>query len=190
MKRIIKFLVAAVFVVFLANLGIKTVYRLFPLKYGETIQKYSSEYGLDKYMIAGVIYAESGFDNTAHSGLARGLMQLTDKTAEWVAEKLDIEYDYDMAEAPDINIRMGCFYLSLLMEKYRNEETALAAYNAGMGNVSKWLEDARYSEDGAVLSDIPYAETRKYVKRVRVFTYIYRKLYAKKLYKGENKWNL
>ncbi len=180
MKNAIKFTVIAVCIVLLANTGIKTVYRIFPLKYADSIEKYSGEYGLDKYIVAGVIYAESGFDNTAHSGLARGLMQMTDKTADWVSEKLGIEYDYDMAENPEINIKMGCYYLSCLIEKYQNRETALAAYNAGMGNVSKWLEDPRYSADGKTLSDIPYSETKKYVKRVKIFTYIYRKLYSKK----------
>lgn len=181
MKKTIKLIVVAVAAVLLVNTGIKAIYRAFPLKYCESIKKYASEYGLDKYMVAGLIYAESGFDNTAHSGLARGLMQLTDKTADWIAEKLGAEYDYDMAENPEINIKMGCYYLSCLIDKYQNEETALAAYNAGMGNVSKWLEDTKYSKDGKTLFNIPYEETKKYVKRVKVFTYIYRKLYAKKL---------
>ena len=179
MKKIIKIAVIALSLILLVNAGIKAVYRIFPLDYADYIEKYSNEYRLDKYMVAGVIYAESGFDNTAHSGLARGLMQMTDKTADWVAEKLEIKYDYDMAENPEINIKMGCYYLSCLIEKYQNNETALAAYNAGMGNVSKWLEDTRYSQDGKTLSNIPYAETEKYVKRVKLFTNIYEKLYAK-----------
>lgn len=180
MKKIIKIAIVAAALLLIVNAGIKTIYRAFPLKYADHIEKYSAEYGLDKYMIAGVIYAESGFDNTAHSGLARGLMQMTDKTADWVAEELGLEYDYDMAENPEINIKMGCYYLSCLIEMYKNTETALAAYNAGMGNVSKWLEDARYSADGITLSDIPYTETKKYVKRVKFFTNIYKKLYAEK----------
>ena len=179
MKKIIKIAVIALSLILLVNAGIKAVYRIFPLDYADYIEKYSNEYRLDKYMVAGVIYAESGFDNTAHSGLARGLMQMTDKTADWVAEKLGIKYDYDMAENPEINIKMGCYYLSCLIEKYQNNETALAAYNAGMGNVSKWLEDTRYSKDGKTLLNIPYAETEKYVKRVKIFTNIYEKLYAK-----------
>ena len=159
------------------SIGIKAVYRLFPMEYGEIIEKYSQEYGLSKHLVSGVIYAESGFNNKAHSGLARGLMQLTDETADWVAEKMGIEYEYDMAEEPEINIKMGCYYLSYLIEKYQNTETALAAYNGGMGNVSKWLADERYSLDGHTLSKIPYEETARYVKRVKVFTYIYGKLY-------------
>jgi len=180
MKKTIKFVFAALALVLLVNAGVRALYAKFPLKYSEYIEKYSAEYGLSKYMVSGVIYAESRFDNKAHSGLARGLMQITDATADWVAEKLGIDYDYDMAEEPEINIKMGCYYLSCLIEKYHNEETALAAYNAGMGNVSKWLADARYSSDGETLDDIPYGETKRYVKRVKVFTYIYEQLYGKK----------
>lgn len=176
MKKKILFLLLAVFLV---CVGIKTAYRLFPIKYGEYIEKYSEEYGLNKYLVSGVIYAESGFNTKAHSGLARGLMQLTDETADWVAEKMGIRYEYDMAEEPETNIKMGCYYLSHLIEKYENTETALAAYNGGMGNVSKWLADTRYSEDGKTLIKIPYPETEKYVKRVKLFTYIYSKLYKK-----------
>ena len=178
MKKIIKFLLITAAVIAVLIAAKRAVYRLFPLKYGDYIEKYAAEYNLDKYMVAGTIYAESGFDNTAHSGLARGLMQITDRTADWVAEQMGIEYEYDMAEDPEVNINMGCYYLSFLIEKYKNTETALAAYNAGMGNVAKWLEDGRYSADGKTLSDIPYKETKNYVSRVKLFTNIYRKLYG------------
>lgn len=180
MKKALKAVVVLAAAALLVSAGVRAMYAKFPLKYSEHIEKYADEYGLDKFMVYGVVYAESRFDNTAHSGLARGLMQLTDATADWVAEKLGIEYDYDMAENPEINIKMGCYYLSCLMEKYNNEETALAAYNAGMGNVSKWLADERYSSDGEALFDMPYGETKRYVKRVKIFTYIYERLYAER----------
>ena len=163
--------------------GTKYLHRRFPLRYGGYIESYAEEYGLDKFMVAGVIYTESSFNNKAHSGLARGLMQLTDNTAAWVAGELGIDYDYDMAEDPETNIRMGCYYLSLLKEMYSDTGTALAAYNAGMGTVSKWLEDDRYSQDGKTLSAIPYRETENYVKKVELFTRIYRKLYEKEEWK-------
>jgi len=72
---------------------------------------------------------------------------------------------------------MGCFYLSYLIDHYKNIETALAAYNAGMGNVSSWLEDKKYSKDGKTLTEIPYSETAKYVRRVRSLRKIYKILY-------------
>ena len=179
MKKIISIVLAAAAIFLFLRAGRNAVFRCFPLKYGGYIERYAGEYGLDKTLVAAVIYAESGFDNTAHSGLARGLMQMTDATADWVAERLGIEYEYDMAEEPEINIKMGCYYLSYLEETYRNTETALAAYNAGMGNVTKWLTDKSYSEDGKTLDDIPYKETRHYVKRVKIFEKVYKKLYGR-----------
>ena len=163
----------------LIKVGKNAVFRYFPLKYGGYIERYAEEYGLDKFLVAGVIRAESGFDNTAHSGLARGLMQMTDKTADWVAEQLGIDYDYDMAEDPEINIRMGCYYLAHLMEKYENTDTALAAYNAGMGKVTEWLANENYSKNGRTLYEIPYEETKNYVKRVNFLTGIYEGLYGR-----------
>ena len=182
MKKFISVVLIFAVLAVLIKVGTDAVFRHFPLRYGGYIEQYSAEYGLDKYLGAGVIYAESGFDNKAHSGLARGLMQMTDKTADWVAEQLGIDYDYDMAEDPETNIRMGCYYLAHLTEKYKNTDTALAAYNAGMGKVTEWLADENYSKDGKTLDDIPYKETRNYVKRVKFFERVYRRLYG-----GRNK---
>lgn len=148
-----------------------------PLKYEDSIEKYSVEYGLDKYLVMAVIRAESGFDSKAHSGLARGLMQLTADTAKQLAGELGLDYDEDMVDDPDTNIRMGCKYLSYLITVYKNRETALAAYNAGMGNVSAWLKNPEYSADGVTLRRIPYGETERYVARVAKFERIYKKLY-------------
>lgn len=150
---------------------------VFPLRYEAYIEKYADEYGLDKYLVMGVICAESKFDPAAHSGVAKGLMQITDDTARWLAERLDADFYEDMAYEPEVGISMGCYYLAYLMGIYENEDTALAAYNAGMGNVGKWLADESYSTDGRTLFDIPYEETKKYVKRVRRLEAVYKKLY-------------
>ena len=179
MKKFISLVlvIAALAVIF--KMGKDAVYRYFPLKYGGYIEQYAEEYDLDKFLVAGVICTESGFDNTAHSGRARGLMQMTDATADWVAERLGIDYDYDMAETPEINIRMGCYYLAYLIDKYKNTDTALAAYNAGMGKVTEWLADENYSKNGRTLYDIPYKETKNYVKRVKILTGVYKGLYGR-----------
>ncbi len=181
MKRTTKLIV---FIAVLAILipAVKTCYtllldRLLPLKYEKYIEKYADEYELDKYLVMGVIRAESSFEDNAHSGVARGLMQITDDTARWIAKELKLEYSQDMILDAETNINMGCFYLSYLIERYKNTETALAAYNAGMGNVSSWLSDARYSSDGMALYEIPYGETKNYVRRVGVFEKLYKKIY-------------
>ena len=64
-----------------------------------------------------------------------------------------------------------------LEDYYKDIETALAAYNAGMGNVSGWLKDEKYSSDGVTLKDIPFGETKRYVERVKKLQVIYEILY-------------
>ena len=73
-------------------------------------------------------------------------------------------------------MRLGCWYLSYLLDKYGDTRTALAAYNAGPGNVDKWLCDETLSTNGA-LGDIPFAETAEYVKRVASAKNMYTELY-------------
>jgi len=177
-KRI---LVISAVVVLLAGV-IKTGYhkfmdRFFPLMYEDIIEKYSENEGIDKYLVMAVINAESGFDPTAHSGVAKGLMQITDETAMWVSGKIGLSYYEDMAYDPEVNIKMGCWYLRYLVGRYDDLNTALAAYNAGHGNVDRWLSEERYSPDGKTLDKIPYKETEKYVMRVRRSYGIYQKAY-------------
>lgn len=150
---------------------------VYPLRYEEYILDSSEEYGLDKYLVMALIKTESNYIYDAHSGIARGLMQITDSTAEWIADKLNIDFSPEDIENPQLNIRMGCFYLNYLIEHYGNVQPALAAYNAGMGNVSRWLNDDTYSVDGETLHYIPFAETSEYLKKIEKYVEIYKKLY-------------
>ena len=138
---------------------------VYPLAYEDFINKYAHEYHLDRFLVMGVIRTESDFVPEAHSGLAGGLMQLTEETAKWNAEQMGIEiYNY---MDPETNIMLGCYYLRLLIDNYSGVvDTALAAYNGGMGNVSEWLSNPNYSDDGKTLKYIPFSETRNYVVRV------------------------
>ncbi len=154
---------------------------MYPLKYEYYISSNAYENGLDKFLVAAVIKTESNFIPDAHSGKARGLMQLTDETAEWIAGKMEIEFNSDDVELPEINIKMGCWYLKYLIDKYDNVDTALAAYNGGMGNVSKWLDNKEYSDDGKTLKYIPFEETREYVIKVNRYKTIYEEKYKENL---------
>ena len=157
--------------------GIGAARSYFPLKYESTIEACAREYSMEEELLAGVIFAESKFLEDAHSGKAAGLMQITEDTAKWICRELDMEYSEDMLYAPETNIKMGSFYLAYLAEQYKNMDTALAAYNAGMGNVAKWLKDERYSSDGITLSDIPFGETKRYVQRVNRLKKLYEIIY-------------
>lgn len=160
------------------KLFMKAVY---PLRYEDIIYKYCDEYGLDEFLVMALIKAESNYICDAHSGIARGLMQITDDTAVWIAKKLSVDFLADDIENPETNISMGCFYLSYLLDYYADDEAlALAAYNAGLGNVNKWLSNEEYSKDGKTLDKIPFEETRIYIEKIEKNKEIYISLYKNK----------
>lgn len=159
----------------LAYVGVN---RYYPLQYMDIIDQYAEEYGFTSEFICAVIHAESKFkaEAVSHRG-ASGLMQITESTAYWLAEEADFEnFHYDQIFDPQINIRLGCYYLNRLVTQYGDLQVALSAYNAGSGNVSNWLENAEYSADGKTLKYIPFRETRDYVQRIvsnqRVYAFI------------------
>lgn len=147
----------------------------YPVAYSEYIMKYSKQNHLDACLVMAVIKSESNFVPEAQSDYAYGLMQLTEETADWNAAKMGLE-NYDWHE-PETNIRIGCYYLKSLIDKYGSTDTALAAYNAGGGNVDSWLKKQKYSDDGKTLKYIPFPETRHYVRKVNENWENYKKLY-------------
>ena len=167
--------------IFVAVLGILGGYQTsqkfkYPVAYADYIVKYSKANDLDPFLVMAVIKVESNFVPEAHSGVAGGLMQLTEETAEWNAKELGITTEYDYMD-PETNIRFGCHYLRHLIDVYGNIDTALAAYNGGMGNVYSWLTDSRYSDDGVTLKYIPFSETRNYVVKVNSSWEHYKEMY-------------
>lgn len=163
--------------VYAFNFAMKTIY---PLHYEGIIKKYSNEYDLDILLVASVIRAESKFDSKAVSPKgARGLMQIASITGNWASRELSIEdYNEDMLFNPEVNIRIGCWYLNKLRKEFDNNMVhILAAYNAGSGNVNKWLRNEKYS-DGTELVVIPFGETKRYIERVernyRIYNYLYK----------------
>lgn len=178
MRKLLKITVPTLLVMLLAVLSSPFVLKaLYPLKYEDAILKSSEKYNLDKFFVIGVISAESRFSEEAVSEKsAKGLMQLKDETAHWCAEKFGIQGSINDGET---NIEIGCAYLRYLLDLFDKDTTnALAAYNAGQGNVRKWLADKQYSEDGKVLDKIPFGETREYIKRVERRAKIYKKIYG------------
>ena len=175
-----KFIIAIVFIIIIA-FGVKIVVTnyLFPFKHKEAILKYSEEYDLDPYLVLAIIKAESKFNADARSNKdAVGLMQITEDTAKWVAQKMELT-DYSTSKLYDeeYNIKMGCWYLNNLREEFNEKDLFVAAYNAGRGRVNEWLNDSRYSKDGKVLTYIPYDETKQYVDRVNTYYEIYKYIY-------------
>ncbi len=154
--------------------------QAYPVRYSEYVRQEASQYGLDEFLVYSVIRAESSFDPDARSHAnAIGLMQLTPATFEWVQGKLGggSQETAEDLEDPEVNIRYGCKLLSMLLSMYSSEETALSAYNAGVGAVSGWLSDPALSPDGETLARIPYPETERYVEKVLQNRRIYAALY-------------
>jgi len=150
----------------------------YPVQFEELILHYSEARELDPFLVMGLIQAESSYDSEAVSPVgARGLMQIMPNTGQWLAERKGIDFQEEYLFIPAYNIRMGTYYLRMLIDMFEVWDTALAAYNAGMGNVGNWLQDERYSYDGLTLHTIPFAETRHYVERVNRYMEIYRELY-------------
>lgn len=153
---------------------------IYPMKYENIILEYSKEYGLNPYLITAIIKVESGFNTEALSKKnAMGLMQIRESTGKWIAEKIGMDnFASEMLYQPETNIKMGCWYIGYLIKYYDgNVKLALAAYNGGQGNVSKWLKDKDFSDDGSSLKDIPFAETRYYIERIEKTYVIYENLY-------------
>ncbi|MCL1843752.1 MAG: lytic transglycosylase domain-containing protein [Defluviitaleaceae bacterium] len=138
----------------------------FPVRYLEIVRENAGE--LEVSLILAVIMAESSFraDAESHAG-AQGLMQLMPATAKELAEQMGLDFSAEDVWKPEINIAMGSFYLNRLKTRYSCIEVALAAYNAGQGNVSRWLADPEFSQDGQSLNYIPFSETRNYLQRVK-----------------------
>ncbi len=177
-KNVRFFLVVIVFLVAASSL-LFFVMGKYPIKHIEQINKYSMEYGLDPAFVCAVIHAESKFKSNAKSPKgASGLMQITEPTGKWLADEMGMEqFDYSMIYEPEVNISIGCYYLNRLLKQYdMNVETTLAAYNAGSGNVAKWLHNPDYSADGKQLTYIPFKETRDYIKRVGTNFEIYKRM--------------
>jgi soluble lytic murein transglycosylase len=139
-----------------------------PLRHDDIIRQQAADKGLDAALVAGVIYEESRFhDQTSHAG-ARGLMQLTPDTADFIARRTGGNrfVQGDLA-SPQINIAYGTYYLRYLIDHYDGNETlAIAAYNAGHGNVDQWVAAAGGADGFDAGEDIPYPETRAYVANV------------------------
>jgi soluble lytic murein transglycosylase len=154
-----------------------------PLEHEDIIRQQARDKDLDPSLIAAVIYAESRFrDQTSHAG-ARGLMQITPDTADFIARHSGgYRFEQDDLATPQINIAYGSYFLRYLLDHYDGDEGAtLAAYNAGITNVDGWVEEAGGIESFDVASHVPYPETRAYVENVLERRGDYREHYGDEL---------
>jgi soluble lytic murein transglycosylase-like protein len=150
----------------------------YPLKYGEDIDEYSQERGLDPNLVRALILQESYYNPRAKSSVgATGLMQLMPPTAKEHASRMGIRFAVSRLENPEVNIRIGTYHLKMLLDMFKgNTYLAVASYNAGQGNVLKWRRGAPNKPLDEFLESIPFQETRNYVKRVTMLRSAYTRL--------------
>ena len=126
----------------------------------DAVRAASAEFGVPAAMILAVIQTESKFDASAVSDAgAMGLMQLLPDTFSWIRDEKLCEAQGASIFDPTLNIRYGTYYLAYLKERFGDWRVTLAAYNAGEGRVTEWMDDGK-------LDEIPFPETRGYVDRV------------------------
>ena len=152
---------------------------IYPYDYRSYIETSAESRRTDPFLVAAVIKHESKFEPRARSdGGARGLMQLMPATAEWIARQLGEPFTEEYLYDPALNIRYGVWYLAELEREFGgNDILALAAYNAGRGNVRDWMERFHWTEQFDEIEAIPYPETRFYVRRVLEDREQYKRLY-------------
>lgn len=153
----------------------------YPQEYTEYVTYYADKYGIDPLMLYSFIRTESNFNPMAESDAgARGLMQITEVTFDWIkskiapTENLTFESLYD----PETNIRFGSYFVSYCLLRYQNDlATAAAAYHSGLGTVDSLLAQQEYSSDGKTLDHYPYPQMRLYVKKITSSYQRYQEIY-------------
>lgn len=175
---------AALVVVLIASEVNHAVSRLgLPLTNADVIRKQAAEKRLDPALVAAVIYAESKFAPQQSSAGAEGLMQILPETAYFIAHLSGgTSFTASDLSTPSINVAYGTYYLRYLLDHYDGDEMlAVAAYNAGLANVDRWVANARAEGRKLTVGAIPFPETQAYVERVLAAQRDYRAAYARQL---------
>jgi soluble lytic murein transglycosylase len=161
------------------NLKQQTAYwqALYPFPFLESIQAWSQQRRLNPMLVTGLVRQESRFEPKIVSVAgATGLMQVMPGTADWIAQQIGLS-DYDLTD-PNDNIKLGTWYLDFTHQEYANNSLfAVASYNAGPGNVADWINRFGFSDPDMFIEQIPFPETKGYVKSVFENYWNYLRLY-------------
>ncbi len=153
---------------------------LYPLAHWDIVKGLSEKFGIDPFLILAVVREESRFDEAARSTAgAIGLMQLMPGTAYRFDKKLrlGIKKSHDILDVKN-NLTIGALYLGNLIKEFGSYAPAIASYNAGEEAVRKWLKTGPYKSADEFIEDIPYLETKTYVKRVLTTFIEYKRLFS------------
>ncbi|ORM39317.1 lytic murein transglycosylase [Francisella endosymbiont of Ornithodoros moubata] len=154
---------------------------LFPKAFITTVNQSAQKFGIDKDLVLSIMRKESLFDIEAVSSAgAKGLMQVTEPTAKFIAQKYKLSLIGGKSQGmtsqifiPENNIKLGIanlYFLEKLFDK--NTILGIAAYNAGPGNVAKWLNE-KEAPAAIWIENVPFGETRHYIRNVLVYMIVY-----------------
>lgn len=152
----------------------------YPIAYQDTVLQQSALNHVSPALVFAVIRTESGFDPYAQSSIpARGLMQITEDTFEWIKFKRGYDQDsgYAILFDGNVNIRYGTALLAILLEEFETEQNILCAYHAGRRKAIEWINNPAYAPDGKNIENIPYGDTGRYVEKVLKTKQVYEVLY-------------
>jgi soluble lytic murein transglycosylase len=161
----------------LLSLPSEVLELLYPKVFCDVIERIlkDSETDMEAILVLSVVREESRYNRFARSSKgALGLMQLMPDTASWILR--DAVSDAQLAD-PYVNISAGTAYLDYLFRRLETTEYVVAAYNGGPNNVKKWMKKNPHRSIEVFIEEIPYRETRNFVKRVYTSYYMYRFLY-------------
>jgi soluble lytic murein transglycosylase len=152
---------------------------IFPWPRRAALEAEAREFDVDPALLAAIVRQESTFDSEALSRAgARGLTQLMPGTAAQAARGLDVSLAPEWLTVPDLNLHLGASHLAALLRRFRGRvEVALAAYNAGAAPVARWVARPGAEDADQFIEQIPFQETRGYVRSVLRNRELYRALY-------------
>ena len=153
---------------------------MYPKAYEPLVERSARAAALDPYFAWAIMRRESAFRPEVASGAdARGLMQIIPPTARRIATDLRLpEPEPDDLFAPELNVTLGTAYLSALLKRFQHQTLAAGAYNGGPQAVARWAQAKPALPLDEWIEEIPYKETRGYVKQVTADAFIYRTLYG------------
>ncbi|MBD2667398.1 lytic transglycosylase catalytic [Richelia sinica FACHB-800] len=151
----------------------------YPFPYVKEIEKWSGQRQLNTLLVTALMRQESRFERRIKSPVgATGLMQVMPSTAAWIAPQINMDIKKIDLENPEDNIMLGTWYLDHTHQQYGNNSMlAIASYNAGPGNVAKWLQTIAKQDPDEFVEEIPFDETRNYVRQVFGNYWNYLRLY-------------
>ena len=186
-QKLLRTLLAVLVVLALAGTLLFTAFRRqvdtmeYPCRYSEYVEYYAGKYNIDPLILYSFIRTESNFNPNAQSNVgARGLMQITEETFDWIKSKIapTEPLTFDDLYDPETNIRFGTYFVSYCLLRYQQDlATAAAAYHSGWGTVDDLLAQSEYSADGKTLDHYPYPQMRQYVRKITHSYQRYQEIY-------------